>query len=712
MSSSNQQINDSTFLLTSGRARLWAILVGVTHYQDDAFSELNYSAADCRALGEAIVAATQQFPNRRIAIHHNFTTPLPTLEAVRESLRYVVSRAMLQDTILFYFSGHGVVEPNSQEAVLCLSDTRNTALLGTGLQMNELLQMLEECDAGQQIVWLDACHSGELSIQGAKGGSRYATLTKPDEPTAQFVKVLRTRASQSKGFYAMLSCDQGQRSWEFPELGHGLFTYFLIRGLQGEAADPEGVIAADALYRYVYTQTTAFIQQKNRDIQLLNEQRRAQGETLLYPEYPLQTPKRIIEGVGELVVGLQPEAIVASTPPTAPSAKSLPGEGQPTVWYERISETAFGRLQGWQRFLWLVGGVAGIIFVIASTIPRLVRSPQTAQIETASSADAQICNVKAERLNETNAPVNPQVVLNSCAAGQQWQQPKVQILANSEPAWSTAFEPGERTLISVGGKEGGEIWDLESSQPIRSFKGHTDNVYEVAISPDGETIATASADQTIKLWNPQTGELLRTLTGHTAPIWTVAISPDGETIASGSADRTIKLWNLQTGALIRTLEGHTNRIFTVAFTPDGQTLLSGSEDQTIKQWNVQTGQALQTLTGHTDTVRAVAVSPDGQRFASASWDQSIKLWDVQTGQELQTLTGHTDRVFTLAFSPDSQTLASGSRDQSVRLWDLTSNTLIGSFFGHDGWVLSVEFSSDGQTLVSSGLDGTIVLWQP
>jgi WD40 repeat protein len=699
MSSPRQQISESTFLLTSGRARLWAILIGVTHYQDEYFSELNYSAADCHALGEAIVAATQQFPNRRIAMHHNSSTVPPTLEAVRESLTYAISRADLQDTILFYFSGHGMVEMDSQEAVLCLSDTRNDALLGTGLQMNELLRMLERCDAGQQIVWLDACHSGALSLQGAKGVTRSATQTAATEPTEQFIKALRTRARQSKGFYAMLSCEQGQRSWEFPELGHGLFTYFLIRGLQGEAADVDGIISADTLYRYVYTQTVNFIQQKNRDIQTVNEQRRAQKEFIFHPEYPLQTPKRIVEGVGELVVGLQPEAIV--TPPTS----------------NPVSSSRYSPL--WKPFLW-AGAVLALISLIAFALLRFAQSPE-ASPEAPNSAStpsdlpaSQACSITAQRLNPddiaVSPTVDPQVILNACEPGQPWQQPKAQILSKPEPVWSTEFTPSGM-LVSGGGREGGEIWNLENNQS-RSFKGHTGWVYELAVSPDGETIATSSADQTVKLWNANTGTLIRTLQGHSGTVWTLDISPNGETIATGSADQTVKLWNLQTGNLIRTLEGHQDWVFSVRFAPDGQTLFSGSKDQTIKQWNVQTGQEMRTLRGHDNAVRSLAIAPNGETLASGSWDQNIKLWDMQTGQAQQTLSGHTDNVVSLAFSADSQTLASGSNDKRARLWDVSTQTLIGEFLGHNDWVLSVAFSPTGETWVSGDRAGTIILWQP
>jgi uncharacterized caspase-like protein len=274
---------------------------------------------DCQGLGEALADAAQEFPHKEVIIHHDFAAQTPTLETVRTSLEQIISAAKSQDTVLFYFSGHGVLEPETQQAFLCLSDTRKHALVNTALKVQELLQMLGSCAAHQQMIWLDACHSGSITLRGSKGEKDTLSSDNPLllDPTSQLVNVLRTRASKSKGFYALVSCDQGQRSWEFPELGHGLFTYYLMRGLRGEAADPQGVIEADGLYKYVYYQTLQYIEKTNQQLRLMNQQKQSRGETPLYPEYPLQTPKRIVEGVGELVLGLKPDTVIFQSPPQA-----------------------------------------------------------------------------------------------------------------------------------------------------------------------------------------------------------------------------------------------------------------------------------------------------------------------------------------------------------------------------------------------------------
>ncbi len=292
--------------LETGEAKLWVVLLGINDYQDETLPRLRYAAFDCQGISEALASATQAFPQKEFFIHHDLASEKPTLNAIRSSLNRVVTSAKIQDTVLLYFSGHGVLEPDTQQTVLCVADTQKQQLLSTGLCFQDLLSALGNCAAHSQLIWLDACHSGNVSLSGARG---HLSKSAPLNPTPQLLELLRQRAAKSRGFYALLSCDQGQQSWEFPDLGHGVFSYYLMRGLRGEAAGAYGIIDADTLYRYVYHQTLQYVEQTNQQLRLINQQKRNKGETDLHPEYSLQTPKRIVEGIGETILGLKSMSI-------------------------------------------------------------------------------------------------------------------------------------------------------------------------------------------------------------------------------------------------------------------------------------------------------------------------------------------------------------------------------------------------------------------
>jgi WD40 repeat protein len=58
------------------------------------------------------------------------------------------------------------------------------------------------------------------------------------------------------------------------------------------------------------------------------------------------------------------------------------------------------------------------------------------------------------------------------------------------------------------------MWDAESGQEMRSFKGHASLLQSVALSPDGQRLVTGSRDFTVKVWDVESGEELLMLKGH------------------------------------------------------------------------------------------------------------------------------------------------------------------------------------------------------
>ncbi len=66
------------------------------------------------------------------------------------------------------------------------------------------------------------------------------------------IEPLKSYARPGIGRVVLTSCKLDQWSMEAPELGHGVFTYFLLEGLKGQADFTEdGVVDIDELAKYV-----------------------------------------------------------------------------------------------------------------------------------------------------------------------------------------------------------------------------------------------------------------------------------------------------------------------------------------------------------------------------------------------------------------------------------------------------------------------------
>jgi WD40 repeat protein/uncharacterized caspase-like protein len=362
-------------------AKLWILAIGSDRYLDSSLNPLRYPTADCQGFVEVLTLATEKLPQKEFFIHcdrlwrcaeRNRVQQKPNLEEIRASLQHIISQAQEQDTILFYFSGHGLVSPDTQQPFLCLADTDSQDLQNTGLSLSQLLRQLGNSKAQKQLVLLDACHSGSLSLRDAP---------QPDNTASQLVDVLKQHAAQTKGFYAILSCDKEQFSWEFTDLEHGIFTYYLIQGLKGAAADERGAIKSDRLYEYVHRQTLEYIDKTNQQLTLINQQKISRGETDQLPLYRLQTPKRIVEGVGEWIIGYAPKTTNAVNPRQALVVDGTTGD-QTTL---DISKTLRGA-GGFELEYWLQ--------------PR--KTWQEAQTAIGTWFDAQIAASPAQKNGEAN----------------------------------------------------------------------------------------------------------------------------------------------------------------------------------------------------------------------------------------------------------------------------------------------------------------------
>jgi hypothetical protein len=137
-------------------------------------------------------------------------------------LNSFVQRLTPGDTVFFYYAGHGLSGRDGKAVYVVPKDAVPGSYEVEMLSLSSLLGRFESSPAGRVVAFLDTCFSGRVS-----GDKSLFPGVAPLVPTEVSAPTL-----QSKGKVTVFLAGQAnQFANDYPERGHRLFSYFLIKGL-------------------------------------------------------------------------------------------------------------------------------------------------------------------------------------------------------------------------------------------------------------------------------------------------------------------------------------------------------------------------------------------------------------------------------------------------------------------------------------------------
>lgn len=140
---------------------------------------------------------------------------------------------------LFYFAGHG---RTTDLGTFILSVDTDDVEIGIDLEWIRRLVQRTDIEDSSVLIILDCCHSGSANVRGIPAG--FARNISRSDIESIFSGI-------GTGKVLLAACKPDELAYEEPSLQHGVFTYFLLDGLLGDAANEEGEITVLRLFDYI-----------------------------------------------------------------------------------------------------------------------------------------------------------------------------------------------------------------------------------------------------------------------------------------------------------------------------------------------------------------------------------------------------------------------------------------------------------------------------
>ena len=224
----------------------YVLSVGINQYKNPKMT-LNYAKPDAESFGKVLNEKGSLFKNTEL--HHLYDGDA-TRANILKKLEELSGKIRQEDVFIFYYAGHGSMVdnqfffiPTESSRLYDLSSLQRDAIEASVLQ-----DKLKNIKALKQLIVMDACQSGgSVELLATRGAAEEKAIA---------------QLSRSAGIHVMASAGSEQFATEFTELGHGLFTYLLIKALQGDAdgAPKDGKVTIYELKSYLDDQVPEMTQ--------------------------------------------------------------------------------------------------------------------------------------------------------------------------------------------------------------------------------------------------------------------------------------------------------------------------------------------------------------------------------------------------------------------------------------------------------------------
>jgi hypothetical protein len=200
------------------KPKLYVLAVGVSNYKDESLT-LQFASKDANDFCSTLMK--QKGLIYSDVVIQKLVDQDASKEAITDGLDWIQRQTGQKDLAMIFFAGHGINDNNGIFYMLPVGADMER-VRSTCLNFEELRQTVSNI-AGKVVVFIDACHSGNVMGAGRRGH-------------ADVNAVVNELSSTENGAVTFTSSTGKEFSLEDKAWGNGAFTKALIEGLSGKAA--------------------------------------------------------------------------------------------------------------------------------------------------------------------------------------------------------------------------------------------------------------------------------------------------------------------------------------------------------------------------------------------------------------------------------------------------------------------------------------------
>ena len=219
-----------------------AVIIGIKEYANSDIPTVEYAKRDAIFMREYLIKVLGYDPKNILPQNPD---ELMTVGNMKSLIRQKVSSYLKPDgssDIFVFYAGHGAPSTTSQQAFFVPYDCDpNFVSDDNAYKMQDFYNDISKLNARKKYVIIDACFSGQSGDGKAIVKNASPVLLKVDNSLFA-----------SKDAIVFQSSESNQVSNWYPEKKHGMFTYYFLKGLKGEAdTNKDGSITVGELEGYI-----------------------------------------------------------------------------------------------------------------------------------------------------------------------------------------------------------------------------------------------------------------------------------------------------------------------------------------------------------------------------------------------------------------------------------------------------------------------------